>query len=156
MQSRSVIIRFQLSAFHGQGQSRLRWHWTGETCKSDADARGDAIHRPKRESLGGVCLLGTEIGKLELLLKGERNEFGISLGGMSLLQGPMDANFLSMVSALLCGLRLKAVGLPLSAGSISFVACFGNRFGALFIAEICIGAERVRQLRKISELSCHF
>lgn len=26
-------------------------------------------------------------------------------------------------------------GLPLSAGSISFVACFGNRFEALFISE---------------------
>lgn len=35
-------------------------------------------------------MLGTEIAKLELLLKGERNEFGISLAGMSLLQGPMD------------------------------------------------------------------
>lgn len=52
----------------------------------------------KRESLGGVCLLGTETGKLELLLKGERNKFGISLSGMSLLQGPMDEeNFLSII-----------------------------------------------------------
>lgn len=79
--------------------SRLRWHWTGKKhAKSEANARGRMGSIGQKERAWGVfLLLGIEMGKLELLLKGERNEFGISLTGLSLLQGPMDANFLSII-----------------------------------------------------------
>lgn len=138
MQSRFCNYQVPIECIYRQGQGRLRWHWTGKKhAKSEADARGGMGSIGQKERAWGVfLLLGIEMVKLELLLKGEKKQIRHLLGRHVLAARAHGCKFSFHNLSALCGLRLKAVGLPLSAGSISFVACFGNRFGALLFRNL--------------------